>query len=428
MICLLVLFVAVGAFASGEKEQAAKKSEIGGSISFWTFLDPKDTGPRSVVQQELVKEFETKYDVKVEVILKYWADIPGDLIRATAGGMAPDVSRISMPKDWQLFLAADVLAPLSDYVDFTEEDQKDWLLEWDSTVKDGKKYSLPIEHRFITLWSNPKHFKEIGADTPDSWDDLIVKGSKLSGMGYVGYALPISKKTQVNGLMEYFDSAYYSLGQTTVDEKGYATWGDTPEAVKVVEKLKEMIDKNAVPKECLAWGVDESHRGYNAGKVAMMNYGTHRVFTTLKAGQDVIVTGMPSFDKGKYSPSYTSGWHLGVTSTSKNKPTAAAFVVHMTSTEAQIQNAKVAGEVPSRKSPYKDSWFSTDDNGKWMMQWQDLLFEVGVMMNFFEDWIPMRLALADAVQEIVYKDAPIKATLKKHADTFNAKHKEVIGE
>ena len=425
LVLLLALLVAASAFASGAKEQAAKEKKIGGAIAFWTFLDPKDPGPRSVVQQKFIQEFEQKYNAKVDVIYKNWAEIPNDFIRAVSGGTAPDVTRLSMPKGWQLMLAADTIAPLSDYTEFTEADKKDWLLDWNSTVKDGKKYSLPIEHRFMTLWLNPEHMAKIGATPPISWEDLRTKAVKLSQMGNVGYAIGIGRLTEVNGLMEFFDCAYYGLGKATVDGKGYATWGDTDEAVKVMETLKKMVDTGAVPKEVLAWSVDDSYKGFVAGKVSIVNYGTQRVFTAIKSGMKPQIVAIPGFKDNVPSPAYTSGWHLVMAKTSKNPATAAEFCKYMTSTEAQIENARLAGEMPSRISPYKDPWFATDPNGKEMMVWQELLFKVGASLDFFEDWLNMRYALSDAAQEIILKNAPIKETLKKHADIFNKAHAEI---
>ena len=424
MVFCVCLFIAAGLYAAGQKEAPKIETEkISGTVSFWTFLDPKDTGPRSVVQSKLVEEFEQKNGVKVDVIHKYWADIPNDFIRAVAGGVAPDVTRLSMPKSWRQMVAADTLGPISDYTTFTEADKKDWVLDWDVYSLNGKKYALPISYTFVALWSNPKHLQEVGEKIPKTWDELINVASKLTQKGYVGYVTSVSKATEVNSLFEFFDSAYYGLGKKPVDDKGFVTWGDSEEGVKVMELLKKLVDAGAIPKETLAWNVDDSHRGYMAGKVSMMNYGTMRVFTTRKGGQEVTVSAMPGWTADKPSPSYTSGWHLAMAKTSKNPRAAAEFIKYMTSPDGQIMNAKVAGEMPSRLSPYSDPWFSSSPEGKEMARWKELLNKVGVMMEFFDDWLPMRQALADAAQEIILRNAPIRETLKKHADNFNKQRK-----
>jgi ABC-type glycerol-3-phosphate transport system substrate-binding protein len=294
--CILLACLGISTFAGGKSdapaaavgagEAAAYYAPVTGTVQFWTFLDPKDPGPRSVVQGQLVEAFEKKYNVKVDVIYKYWADIPGDFIRATAGGIAPDVLRISMPKSWKQMLSAETLASISDYAEFTDADKKDWVLPWDVYTDNGKKYAMPTSYQFVGLYTNPQHLAEVGAGIPKTWDELAETALKLSGKGYIGYVIKF-----------------------------------------------------------------------------------------------------------------------------------------LTSTEAQVLNARIAGELPSRLSAYNDPWFSSSDVGKEMLKWKELLREVGVMMDFYEDWLPMRQAFADAAQEIILQGAPIKETLKKHADAFNSQRR-----
>jgi ABC-type glycerol-3-phosphate transport system substrate-binding protein len=432
LTCILLACLSVSAFAGGKSDapaaapdtgRAAYNAPVTGTVQFWTFLDPKDPGLRSVVQGQLVEEFEKKYSVKVDVIYKYWADIPSDFIRATAGGIAPDVLRISMPKSWKQMLSAETLAPISDYAEFTDADKKDWVLPWDVYTDNGKKYAMPTSYQFVGLYTNPQHLAEIGAGIPKTWDELAETALNLSAKGYIGYVISPSRGAEVNNLFTFIEPALYGLGSKPVDDKGFATWGDSPEAVRIMEYFKKLVDSGAIPKEVLAWNDDDAHRGYMGKKVSMMTFGSQRIITTRQGGVPVEFSAIPGFTAGKPSPSYTSGWHLAMSRRAKNPRGGAEFIKFLTGTEAQVLNARIAGELPSRLSAYNDPWFSSSDEGKEMLKWKELLGEVGVMMDFYEDWLPMRQAFGDAAQEIILQGAPIKETLKKHADIFNSQRR-----
>ena len=66
------------------------------TITFWTFLDPRKTGPRERALAQIIQSFEQKQpDIKVRVELFPWKDIAPKLIVSAAAGRGPDVSMVN---------------------------------------------------------------------------------------------------------------------------------------------------------------------------------------------------------------------------------------------------------------------------------------------------------------------------------------------
>ena len=78
--------------ASLLKPRTAKAS--GKTIRYWSWLNPKDTNPRAEVQTQVIKDFEEKTGIKVNVEVFNWKTIPQQLMRAVQAGEGPDVVRL----------------------------------------------------------------------------------------------------------------------------------------------------------------------------------------------------------------------------------------------------------------------------------------------------------------------------------------------
>src|SRR5574337_1092080 len=66
------------------------------TLRYWTFLDPKDPGPRSVAQTQIIDAFHKKYpEIEVKPEVMAWQQIDPQLVQAVGAGKGPDVTRIS---------------------------------------------------------------------------------------------------------------------------------------------------------------------------------------------------------------------------------------------------------------------------------------------------------------------------------------------
>jgi multiple sugar transport system substrate-binding protein len=190
-----------------------------------------------------------------------------------------------------------------------------------------------------------------------------------------------------------------------------------------MQTLYDLVHKyKAIPMEVLQWDVDGTFQGVQAGRAAMVTWATHRVVTAREGagvGDNLLTAPVPSFNAAKPSPGHVTGWNLAMTANTTNKDLAWKFIDHMTNTEAQKLNAKIAGELPSRKSAYQDPWFKESKLGADMTQWKEYLEKAGRVPLFPKDYLFLHRVIAEAAQEIVLNNSPIQKALDEAAAKYN---------
>ncbi|NLY31060.1 MAG: sugar ABC transporter substrate-binding protein [Firmicutes bacterium] len=414
LVCLLSLLLIAGISMIAQAEE---------EIVFWTFLNPADQSPRSQVQTQLIEEFERQNPgVKVNVQIVAWNEIAPRLIQAVNSGRGPDVVRIASDS-WEQQIDADTLLPIDQFVD--EAYKQDWLLPWEFGVNEnGERVAIWIEHRVVSLYYREDLLAEVGETVPTTWSDLGRIAGKLTEKGYVGFTVGLSQGGAGNGLMEcYFKPVIWAAGGYLLDENGRAAFNG-PAGHKAMQLLYDLVHTyKAIPQETLVWDVDGMFQGIQAGRVGMSLFATHRVATARQSeavGESIKVAPVPGFD-GRPSPAHVTGWTLAIPNTCKDPELGWKFIDHMTSTEAQILNAKVAGELPARKSAYDDPWFQEDPFGREMVEWKAYIDEYGRIPQFPAEYLYLHSVLVEAAQKIVQGNVPIEQALNEAAEKYNSR-------
>jgi len=78
-------------------------------------------------------------------------------------------------------------------------------------------------------------------------------------------------------------------------------------------------------------------------------------------GKQLALAMTPGLAADKPMPQLATGKFMVVGKDCKEKEAAALFITEQVSPEAQLINAKVAAEPPSRRSVIKDAWFNTPE-------------------------------------------------------------------
>jgi multiple sugar transport system substrate-binding protein len=78
-------------------------------------------------------------------------------------------------------------------------------------------------------------------------------------------------------------------------------------------------------------------------------------------GENLVVTSSPGLDPAKPMPAFAGGKFLVMGKDTREPEAAALFMEHILSPEAQLINARIASEPPSRRSVLNDPWFSTPE-------------------------------------------------------------------
>ena len=394
-------------------------------IRYMTFIDPKKEGPRQEALRQNIESFEKKYpEYKVIVEVVPWAEIDKILISAIASGKGPDVVRISSLVLGQ-HIPAETIIPLDRFfAKWTQEERNDFITPWDFTVWDGKKMAFFLENRTVPLYYRQDYLEKAGLDKPPRTLEELVKFSaavKKALPNVAPFAVGLSEKRRSATLMEAIPPLVWSAGGEIIDGQGKAIY-NSPAGVRAFQFIRDLVKKHEVmPRSVVAYTYDDIHSGLRSGTIAMAVLGSHR-YVAIRSGmkpedQKYFKTSLfPGF--GGPSPALVFGWVLTITKVSKNPEGAWKFLEHLISPEAQVRNARIGGELPSRRSTYKDPWFETEE-AVHMKIWKDYLNEYGKVFKYPEKYTQMAEGWAEAAQKAILMDVDVKQALDEAAGKYN---------
>ncbi len=148
------------------------------------------------------------------------------------------------------FSKAGYLEPLDGFPGFKELKSKFIEGIWNFSVIDGQQYMIPASTFAYILYYNKKMFDEAGVSYPETWnsfDDFVTAAKKLaivkeSGEKQYGY----SCATKTNSIYEYGFIPLVLCQGAKIFTKGEPTV-TSPEVIKVISVLKDLIDSGAIP-------------------------------------------------------------------------------------------------------------------------------------------------------------------------------------
>ena len=399
----------------------SRRARAQASIRFWTWLDPNDTNPRAQVQTQLVNRFMETTGIQVKTVLVDWRTLSQQLMRAVAAGEGPDVTRVYsawLPEH----VAAGNLAPLDPVMSAWSQDEIEDIGP-PLPAYGGKTMAMYIENRMYLMYYRADYLEEIGKDVPKSLAAAAEAAAAMRNPRRSGLIWPGS--TQSIDTYAYASPMIWSLGGNIVNEDKSAAFNQGG-ALEFYSWLKDLVLKHkSMPKSLITSDEEVLQQAVNSGTCGMAFMGTNRVKSTRAklAVDDPLVlqtTHAPSPD-GSPPPVPVAGWCLGITPNSKMQDEAFALIDALTDTEAQITNAKVAGEMPVRKSALADPWFESDDASE-MRGWIEYISAHG------RDDTSQKLVKARemnrlinvATQEMILKNRSVREALDDAASQWNA--------
>jgi multiple sugar transport system substrate-binding protein len=386
-------------------------------LRYWTFIDPKQGDIRAKHLADEIARFEqANSGIKVEVDVLPWHQITPQMIQGAAAGRTPDVARVL---GWDLpeLVAAGALTRLNDHAaNWPENVRDDFII-----AAEGDRMAVPLEYRTPVMWYRADLLEKAGVAVPQTLDDLAAAGKALSQIPNTqGFVIGLSRAGGAVALSEPFMSLLWAAGGELVDAEGKPTFnGDA--GVKVLTAIKKLVDDGAMSNATLGYTYEEVFSGVKAGTVAMAFLGSQRVASARAAGEfgDRLKTApLPGFEAGKPAPAHAFGWNLVIGKDSKNADAAWKFIDHMTSAEAQVRQAMATGELPTRKSPYEDTFFQTSESDE-IKSWVSYI-EGGRTPNYPRGYTEMAQLIADAVQEVVARNADPKQALDNAAQRYSS--------
>lgn len=390
------------------------------TITYLTFLNPKEKGPRQEGTAALIKDFEAKNpNIKVDVRIIPWAQIDRQFIIESAAGKEADVARLNL--EWlHKHVEADSILPLDDFVrEWGPDQRKDWLFPWDATVFGGKKMAIPLEHRVQVLYYRRDMLEKASLKPPTTWTQLADACKALTTDRLAGFMVGLSKKDNASNLTQWLVPAMWSQGGSLWDKKGRAAF-NTDAGVRTFQFLADLVSKHEMPKSTINMGSEDLTLAMKASTLAMACMGSHRVGTvrTGKGVGDNLQTAPLPYPDGTKPAAYVTGWVLCLGRNTKHKAEAWKLLEHHTSAESQVLYARIGGEMPSRRSAFKDPFFASPA-GKEMHSWADYIARDSQGYILPPKFLELGEILAVAVSRMVVEGVPVRQALRGAEAEYN---------
>jgi multiple sugar transport system substrate-binding protein len=221
---------------------------------------------------------------------------------------------------------------------------------------DGRLTALPYRHATHGLHYNADLLAERGVSgPPKTITELIATAEKTSyersdGTRVYGFVVSMEDLSCTMDLMRAFGGDFITADlKVVVDEAP---------AVKAVATLRELVQKNVMPRNIMNFKNEDVINHMQQGRAAMTNspFGRYSTFNDPKAskfpGRIPVVT-LPDAVDGKPIPAKTSVWAMAIPRNTPNKELAWSLIRHLSTPEATVL-ATLNGNGPVRPSAYTD--------------------------------------------------------------------------
>lgn len=315
--------------------------DLSGSISL---LTPDFVGEdRPVLDQEVIAPFTERTGVPVAVDQVDWNKLNEKISTGIAGGIVADL--IMTGVGWtQPFAEKGIFAEIpSDYIE---------SLGFDESVLaparfEGKYYSLPqaLDLRFLAY--HPEMFEAKGiTEPPATMDELAQVAEELTGDGVVGFDY---LSGSAGGARQAFVFLLYAFGGTMFSEDGLTTTLHEEPGRLALQWMLDQMDAGSIDYDLQApEGQPSPFQQKRAAMslVATGNWPTWQQMTPELCEEGAVGVFLMPPGSGGDPVMFQGGTFISVSSLSKNKDAAGAFMKHMLDPEfLGIANAAI-GKVP----------------------------------------------------------------------------------
>lgn len=335
----------------------AKKTKI----VYWSPLDPKANNARAKGEAAMIEIFRKQHpDIEVEVQPVPWQVMGQQVIQAVLAGTGPDVAQLSttnLPDQ----VGARTAASLNDFVGKTwsQTQKDDFILPWDNTVYDGQKMAF----YWNSLLNNEFWYLKDTVDGPPpmNWNDLPAFLKPAANKNNVpGFLTGLSQQGNAVEFTDWLIPALWACGAEYVQPNGAVGFANDNGA-KPFEWLLEMVRKHKVTPESITSLTRDNLLDAIKGRKTISTILTSNLVSSGRASLgDALALARQPGPNGA-CPAFASGKFLMMTASCKEREAAGLFIEALVSPEAQIANAKIAKEIPARKSVVTDPWFSTPE-------------------------------------------------------------------
>lgn len=353
---LLVLTVCFAVFASGANE--SKTTESGKTVIRFMCGGAGYWDPNLNPAVEAYNASQDKYEVVVDY---YQYDALLSNIEVKMGAKSKDYDLIAV--DAPLVAAYANRGYIKSLNPYFSEDEINQFVESEkaASIWNGEFVAAPMNSSAQVLWYNKDLLTAAGYDFPSSSPEGRLSWEKL-----VEIAADVQKKLDPDGsqglmglMFEQVDRAYQmlalpnSLGAPSIGADGFTVDGilNSPEWIKALNFYQSLYTSGVAHKGVTA---EEAAGYFLSGKVVFFIGATWTAGNAASAGLDVGYAPCPYFEG--YEDKVATpcgGWHIGISSFTKNADACADFIKYITLGEGEKWNRN-AGNVPSTYEGVRD--------------------------------------------------------------------------
>ena len=390
------------------------------TLRMWTFLDPAKSSGREVALREMIAGFERAHPgVRIRVEPQIFSELTPKFLAAHATGNAPDITWVNTEQMGALVrsgAAADLNALILNSWPAGAADDFFVRAGWDAGLAGGKRHAVPLFLATLIIFYRRDRLEAVGI-APDSlrtWDDLAAAAKRLTEMrdgraDVWGFGTPLS--TERAGGTTAFTTMLQSAGPIWDEKCGphYAT----PVGERAVRWHVDLIRNGAMPRDTVAYNVDDIADQFVAGRSAMavmpiQRVGQVRSGARWDPGRNLAVLPWPNWTVDEPGPQLVDGWYAAVWSRSRHLNEAAAFVEQMIAPEAVQAWTSTGQQLPTRLSVWQRPEFRAPDYDLMRViveRWRDSSFALPIACNtvrYDSEW-------NQSVQRVLAGGAPLAA-------------------
>lgn len=254
------------------------------------------------------------------------------------------------------FAAAGWLLDLSDRVG--SADLSDFLpAHIEGSRYEDKLYRMPIRSDAGLLYYREDLLGQIGAEPPETFNDLIQTSQKLQNSGAAPWGY-VWQGRQYEGLSAMFLEVLVGSGGFWINPDTLEVGLDRPETVEAIDFLRNTLSQNVSPPGVTTYQEEEARRLFQSGGAVFMRNWPYAL--PLINGEESEIAGKVGIKPMVHAPNQQSagalgGWGLGIARSSAHPDEAWKLVEFYTSAESQRQLALRNGYLPTRRAIYTDS-------------------------------------------------------------------------
>ncbi|MGH3355978.1 MAG: ABC transporter substrate-binding protein [Nocardioidaceae bacterium] len=220
---------------------------------------------------------------------------------------------------------------------------------------------VPVSMRPYALAYNTELFRKAGIDgPPTTWDELLQDAKKINAPSEGVYGLAVDYADEYNPWKYIWTLAELS-GGSLVSEDLKQSQLDSTQVVEATQDYFDLLTKHGVVDPASAgWENDQAVAAFAAGKAGILPLVTPSMVPTLESSAlegkyDVAPMPMVPFGAQQLPPggvpagTIVSGDNLAIADYTDNKDLALEYLKMVTSTEKQLQYARMFGDVPANQ-------------------------------------------------------------------------------